>query len=64
LIALDTALTALGLRSERQARVVECRFYGGMSIDETAEALEISEATVKRDWTVAQAWLYRELRNG
>ena len=61
LIALDTALTTLGQRSERQARVVECRFYAGMSIEETAEALEISEATVKRDWAVAQAWLYREL---
>ena len=63
LIALDAALTELGRRSERQSRVVECRFYGGMSIPETAVALGISEATVKRDWAVAQAWLYRELRS-
>jgi RNA polymerase sigma factor (TIGR02999 family) len=61
LIALDHALTELGRRSDRQSRVVECRFYGGMSIPETALALGISEATVKRDWAVAQAWLYLEL---
>lgn len=63
LIALDDALTELGRRSERQRRVVECRFYGGMSIPETALALGISEATVKREWAVAQAWLYRELKS-
>ena len=63
LIALDEALTELGRRSERQRRVVECRFYGGMSIPETALALGISEATVKREWAVAQAWLYRELKS-
>jgi RNA polymerase sigma factor (TIGR02999 family) len=63
LIALDAALTELGRRSERQSRVVECRFYGGMSIPETAMALGISEATVKRDWALAQAWLYRELKS-
>jgi RNA polymerase sigma factor (TIGR02999 family) len=61
LVALDEALTALAARSERQSQVVECRFYAGMSIPETALALGISEATVKRDWAVAQAWLYREL---
>ncbi|HYC33199.1 MAG TPA: ECF-type sigma factor [Gemmatimonadales bacterium] len=63
LIALDDALAELGRRSERQRRVVECRFYGGMSIPETALALGISEATVKREWAVAQAWLYRELKS-
>jgi RNA polymerase sigma factor (TIGR02999 family) len=64
LVALDEALTRLAARSERQSRVVECRFYAGMSIPETALALGVSEATVKRDWAVAQAWLYRELRGG
>jgi RNA polymerase sigma factor (TIGR02999 family) len=63
LVALDDALTGLAERSERQARVVECRFYGGMSIPETALALGISEATVKRDWAVAQAWLYQALKS-
>jgi RNA polymerase sigma factor (TIGR02999 family) len=63
LIALDDALSELGRRSERQRQVVECRFYGGMSIPETALALGISEATVKREWAVAQAWLYRELKS-
>jgi RNA polymerase sigma factor (TIGR02999 family) len=64
LLALDDALARLQQRSERQSRVVECRFWGGMSIEETAEALAISPATVKRDWADAQAWLYRELREG
>lgn len=63
LVALDDALTGLEARSARQSRVVECRFYGGMSIPETALALGISEATVKRDWAVAQAWLYQALRS-
>jgi DNA-directed RNA polymerase specialized sigma24 family protein len=48
--------------SERQAKVVECRFYGGMSIEETADALNISPATVKREWAIARAWLNRELQ--
>ena len=60
-ILLDEALQRLGLLNERHARIVECRFYGGMSVDETAEALEISPATVKRDWTLARAWLNKEL---
>ena len=59
---LEEALTGLERVSERQCRVVECRFYGGLSIPDTAAALGISEATVKRDWAVAQAWLYRALR--
>ena len=61
LILLDEALQRLAAINERHARIVECRFYGGMSVDETAEALEISPATVKRDWTLARAWLNKEL---
>jgi RNA polymerase sigma factor (TIGR02999 family) len=62
LLALDRALAQLHQRSERQSRVVECRFFGGMSIEETAAALGISPATVKRDWSMAQAWLHREIQ--
>jgi RNA polymerase sigma factor (sigma-70 family) len=58
---LDRALDRLHQQSERQSRIVECRFFGGMSIEETAEALGISAATVKRDWSLAQAWLHREI---
>lgn len=60
-LALDEALTRLQAVNLRHARVVECRFFAGMSIDETAEALGISNATVRRDWTMARAWLNREL---
>ena len=61
LLALDRALEQLQGRSARQGRIVECRFFGGMSIEETAVALDISPATVKRDWSMAQAWLHREI---
>lgn len=61
LIALDEALERLAALSQRQAHVVECRYYGGMSVEETAEALGISPATVKREWATARAWLNREL---
>ena len=61
LIALGEALARLEQLDARQARVVECRFFGGLSIDETAEALGISPATVSRDWTFARAWLHNEL---
>lgn len=61
LLALDEALDRLATVNERYGRVVECRFFGGMSVEETAEALGTSPATVKRDWTVARAWLNREL---
>lgn len=61
LLDLDAALDRLATLDERQARIVECRFYGGMSIEETAEALDVSTATVKRDWALARAWLNREL---
>ena len=61
LVALDEALTRLEQVDPRQASVVECRFFAGMSIEETAETLQLSPATVKRDWTMASAWLYREM---
>lgn len=59
--ALDEALERLGEISPRQSQVVECRFFVGLSIEETAEALALSPATVKRDWTAARAFLNREL---
>jgi RNA polymerase sigma factor (TIGR02999 family) len=61
-VALDGALRALEQLHPRPCRVVECRFFGGLSIADTALALDISEATVKRDWSIAQAWLHRALR--
>ena len=60
-IALDDALERLADVSPRQARVVECRFFAGMSVEDTAEALDVSPATVKRDWTLARAWLNLEM---
>jgi RNA polymerase sigma factor (TIGR02999 family) len=59
--ALDEALTALSKIDPRKGRVVELRFFGGLSVEETAAVLEISEETVKRDWRAAKAWLFREL---
>jgi RNA polymerase sigma factor (TIGR02999 family) len=66
LLALDEALGALERTDARRARVVECRFFGGMSVEQTAVALNVSARTVKRDWAVAQAWLQRrmEAKNG
>jgi RNA polymerase sigma factor (TIGR02999 family) len=61
LIAMDRALAELAAIDAQQARIVELRFFGGLSVEETAEALEISPATVKRHWTVARAWLHRAL---
>lgn len=61
LLSLDHALQRLEARDPRQARVVECRFFGGLTVAETASALGISPRTVKRDWAVAQAWLHREM---
>jgi RNA polymerase sigma factor (TIGR02999 family) len=61
LLALHRALERLEAIDARQSRVVECRFFAGMSIEETAEVLQISPASVKRDWTLARAWLNREL---
>ena len=60
--AVDAALSRLSELDERQAQVVELRFFGGLSIPETAQALHISVATVKRDWTMARTWLSRELQ--
>jgi RNA polymerase sigma factor (TIGR02999 family) len=60
-LALHDALTRLESLDARQARVVECRFFAGLSVEETAEALGVSPASVKRDWAVARAWLNREL---
>lgn len=62
IVALDEALTRLEQHDPRQSRIVECRFFGGMSIEDTAKALGVSAATVKRGWTMAQAWLYRDLQ--
>ena len=60
-IALDEALARLSRLNQRQARVVECRFFAGMDVEQTAEALGTSPATVKRDWVAARAWLNREM---
>lgn len=61
LVALDDALRELSKFDPQQERIVELRFFGGLSIEETAEVLRISTATVKRDWTTARLWLYREI---
>jgi RNA polymerase sigma-70 factor, ECF subfamily len=64
LIALDEALNALAALSPRQSQVIELKFFGGLTIEETAEVLQVSVGTVRRDWSLAQAWLYRELSKG
>jgi RNA polymerase sigma-70 factor (ECF subfamily) len=61
LIALDNALQALSRVDSRKAQVIELRFFGGLSVEETAEVLKVSSVTVMRDWSTAKAWLYREL---
>jgi RNA polymerase sigma-70 factor, ECF subfamily len=60
-VALDDALQSLAQFDERKCRVVELRFFGGLSVEETAEVLHVSPETVMRDWKMAKAWLYREL---
>jgi RNA polymerase sigma factor (TIGR02999 family) len=60
-LALDAALDSLSNVDPRKARVVELRYFGGLSVEETAEALRISPETAKRDWKMAKAWLLREL---
>jgi RNA polymerase sigma-70 factor (ECF subfamily) len=60
-VSLDDALTALAQRAPRKAKVVELRFFGGLSVDEIAEVLHVSSVTVMREWKSAKAWLYREL---
>lgn len=62
LVVLDEALERLRRLNERQSLVVEYRFFGGMTIEETSEALEVSVATVNRDWAMARGWLYREIQ--
>jgi len=64
LIALDDALESLAAIDRRKSQVVELRFFGGLSVEETAEALKVSPLTVMRDWGTAKAWLYRELAQG
>ena len=61
LVALDEALTSLAVIDQRKSQVVELRFFGGMSVEETAAALDVSPITVKRDWSTAKAWLYRAI---
>jgi RNA polymerase sigma factor (TIGR02999 family) len=62
LVALEDSLRRLDQANRRQLRIVDCRFFGGMSVEDTAEALGLSPATVKRGWGMAQAWLYRDLK--
>jgi RNA polymerase sigma factor (sigma-70 family) len=64
LVALDDALRSLAEVDERKSRIVEMRFLGGLEIEETAEVLGVSTATVRREWTLAKAWLRREMRRG
>jgi RNA polymerase sigma factor (TIGR02999 family) len=64
LVALDDALKALAAIDPRRSQLVELRFFGGLSVEETAEVLKTSPRTVSREWSLAQAWLYRELRKG
>ena len=61
LVALDDALKRLEGINPRQSKVVECRFFGGLTIEETAAAIGTSARTVKRDWAMAQAWLHNEM---
>ncbi|HLK68306.1 MAG TPA: sigma-70 family RNA polymerase sigma factor [Bryobacteraceae bacterium] len=64
LVALDDAMNSLARQDPRKVQVVEMRFFGGLSVEETAEVLKISPVTVMRDWSTARAWLYRELTGG
>ena len=63
LLALDDALQRLARMDERKSRIVELRYFGGLTVEETAQVLGISDKTVMRDWNLAKAWLYRELTN-
>jgi RNA polymerase sigma factor (sigma-70 family) len=64
LCALDDALNSLSQMDARRAQVIELRFFGGLTVEETAEVLKISPQSVMRDWRLARAWLARELRGG
>jgi RNA polymerase sigma factor (TIGR02999 family) len=61
LVGLDEALERLAALDERQGRIVELRFFAGLSVEETAEVMNLSQATIKREWSSARAWLYREI---
>lgn len=61
LVALDEALTSLAKIDERKSKIVELRFFGGLSVDETAKALQLSPVTIMREWRAAKAWLHREV---
>lgn len=63
IVALDEALKTLAEKDERKSRIVELRYFGGLSIEETADVLGVSTATVRREWTMAKTWLLREMRN-
>jgi RNA polymerase sigma-70 factor (ECF subfamily) len=64
LLALDDAMNALARLDPRKVQIIEMRFFGGLSVEETAEVLKVSPATVRRDWSIAKFWLYRELGGG
>src|SRR4051794_3182219 len=64
LVGLDDALARLSAMDERQGRIVELRFFAGLSVEETAEVMQVSTATVKREWSSAKAWLFREMIRG
>ena len=64
LVALDDAMNTLARLDSRKVQVVEMRFFGGLSVEETAEVLKVSSVTVMRDWSTAKAWLYREMTGG
>jgi RNA polymerase sigma-70 factor (ECF subfamily) len=64
LVALDDAMNALARLDRRKVQIIEMRFFGGLSLEETAEVLKVSPATVRRDWSIAKFWLYRELGGG
>ena len=61
LVALDDALTSLAKIDERKGKIIELRFFGGLSVDETAEVMNVSPVTVMREWRAAKAWLHREV---
>jgi RNA polymerase sigma factor (sigma-70 family) len=63
-VALDDALNALEKFDRRKSKVIELRFFGGLSLQETADVLQVSVGTIRRDWSLARAWLYRELGDG
>jgi RNA polymerase sigma factor (TIGR02999 family) len=63
-VALDDAMNALARLDPRKVQIIEIRFFGGLSVEETAEVLKVSPATVRRDWSIAKFWLYRELGGG